>query len=65
MPEVTLVQIRFPEDERDALDSYRRQQPNLRPEPRQRANLSGARWASALAVSDRRRAYERFRSSDA
>jgi hypothetical protein len=28
MPEVTLVQIRFQEDERDALDSYRRQQPN-------------------------------------
>jgi hypothetical protein len=28
MPEATLVQIRFQEDERDALDSYRRQQPN-------------------------------------
>ena len=28
MLQVTLVQIRFQEDERDALDSYRRQQPN-------------------------------------
>jgi hypothetical protein len=28
MPDVTLVQIRFQDEERDALDSYRRQQTN-------------------------------------
>jgi hypothetical protein len=28
MPDVTLVQIRFQDEERDALDSYRRQQLN-------------------------------------
>ena len=47
MPEVTLVQIRFQEDERDALDSYRRQQSN----PPSRAQA--ARELIRCALSER------------
>jgi hypothetical protein len=47
MPDVTLVQIRFQDDERDALDSYRRRQLN----PPSRAQA--ARELIRRALNDR------------